>query len=44
MAKKQGKGTSTGIKVSFGTRRSGKYKKSKGPKEKNTSKYRGQGR
>jgi hypothetical protein len=31
------------IKVSFGKRKSGKAKKSKGPKEKNVSKYRGQG-
>jgi hypothetical protein len=31
-------------KTSFGRRKSGKAKKSKGPKEKNVSKYRSQGR
>lgn len=31
-------------KVSFGTRRKGKHKKTSGPKDKPVSKYRGQGR
>lgn len=31
-------------KVSFGKRKGGKAKKSKGPKDKSVSKYRGQGR
>lgn len=44
MAKKQGKSTNTGVKRTFGVRRTGKFKKFKGPKEKNVSKYRGQGR
>lgn len=42
MAKSKGSG---GIaKISFGKRRNGKAKKSSGPKDKNVSKYRGQGR
>ena len=45
MAKKQGgKSSSNGVKVTFGTRRTGKHKKTRGPKEKHTKKYRGQGR
>lgn len=35
-------GTST--KLSFGKRKSGKAQKSKGPKDKSVSKYRGQGK
>lgn len=31
-------------KITFGTRRTGKFKKSRSPKEKRTKKYRGQGR
>lgn len=31
------------MKVTFGTRKSGKAKKSSGPKDKKVSKYRGQG-
>lgn len=31
-------------KITFGKRRTGKYAKSKSPKDKNVSKYRGQGR
>lgn len=31
-------------KISFGKRKGGKAKKSKGPKDKSVSKYRGQGR
>ncbi len=37
------KSTSSAIKVSFGKRKGGKAKKHKSPKEKPTSKYRGQG-
>jgi hypothetical protein len=40
MAKK----TSDSIKVSFGKRREGKAQKRRGPKDKHTSKYRGQGK
>ena len=39
------KKSSTGAtKVSFGKRKGGKARKSKGPKDKSVSKYRGQGR
>lgn len=31
-------------KITFGTRRTGKFKKFRKPKEKHTKKYRGQGR
>jgi len=31
-------------KVTFGVRKKGKHRKSKGPKDKQVSKYRGQGR
>lgn len=44
MAKKQGKTSSSGMKISFGVRKGGKHKKSSGPKDKAISKYRGQGR
>jgi len=44
MAKKQGKSSNVGIKRTFGVRRKGKAKKFRGPKEKEVSKYRGQGR
>lgn len=43
MAKKKGE-KSTGAKISFGVRRSGKAKKFSGPKDKPVSKYRAQGR
>lgn len=32
------------VKKTFGVRRTGKFKKSNGPKEKRTKRYRGQGR
>ncbi len=38
------KGNSTNQKTSFGKRKGGKPKKSNGPKDKPTKKYRGQGR
>jgi len=38
------KATGNTQKVSFGKRRVGKYKKSTGPKEAPTKKYRGQGK
>jgi|688.fasta_scaffold2635343_2 hypothetical protein len=38
------KGSSSSQKVSFGKRRTGKAKKFSGPKDKDVSKYRGQGR
>lgn len=44
MAKKQGKSSGAGVKISFGVRRGGKHKKTQGPKDKQVSKYRGQGR
>jgi hypothetical protein len=44
MAKKQGKSSGTGIKISFGVRKGGKHRKSQGPKDKPVSKYRGQGK
>lgn len=44
MTKKQGKSANFGMKISFGVRKGGKHKKSRGPKEKLVSKYRGQGR
>jgi hypothetical protein len=40
---KKGKGTSNN-KITFGKRKGGKPRKSKGPKDKSVSKYRGQGR
>ena len=40
MAKVLGNST----KLSFGTRKTGKAKKGKGPKDKSVSKYRGQGK
>jgi hypothetical protein len=43
MAKKGGD-KSTGQKISFGVRRTGKAKKFTGPKEKPVKQYRGQGR
>ena len=42
MAKATSRGDSR--KVTFGTRKGGKPRKSKGPKDKKVSKYRGQGR
>lgn len=44
MAKKQGSKTNVGMKVSFGVRRTGYPKKTRGPKDKYTKKYRGQGK
>lgn len=38
------KSTNDSRKISFGRRKGGKAKKSKGPKDKNVSKYRAQGR
>jgi hypothetical protein len=38
------KGSSEKIKTTFGKRKKGKAQKSKGPKDKNTSPYRGQGK
>ena len=38
------KSTSDTRKISFGRRKGGKAKKSKGPKDKSVSKYAGQGR
>jgi hypothetical protein len=38
------KATSNSVKTTFGKRKGGKAAKSKGPKDKNTSKYRGQGK
>lgn len=38
------KSTSDLKKVTFGVRRKGKAKKHRGPKEKHTSRYRGQGK
>lgn len=40
---KKGKSSSNN-KISFGKRKGGKARKSKGPKDKKVSKYRGQGR
>lgn len=37
------KGSSDAKKISFGRRKGGKATKTKGPKDKNVSKYRGQG-
>jgi hypothetical protein len=37
------KGSSDAKKISFGRRKGGKASKTKGPKDKNVSKYRGQG-
>jgi hypothetical protein len=42
MAKVKSSGSNN--KVTFGKRKGGKAAKSKGPKDKNVSKYRGQGR
>jgi len=42
MAKSKSSGESR--KISFGKRKGGKAKKTKGPKDKKVSKYRGQGR
>lgn len=41
MAKKS---SGESVKLTFGKRKKGKAQKTKGPKEKNESKYRGQGR
>jgi hypothetical protein len=41
MAKKKEEKTG---KITFGVRKGGKHQKSKGPKDKNVSEYRGQGR
>lgn len=38
------KATSNSQKLTFGSRKGGKPSKSKGPKDKNVSKYRGQGK
>jgi hypothetical protein len=38
------KATTTSNKINFGKRKTGKYKKSSGPKDKNVSKYRAQGK
>lgn len=38
------KGKSDSRKVSFGKRKGGKARKSRGPKDKKVSKYRGQGK
>ena len=38
------KSISGAIKITFGKRKSGKARKSSGPKDKKVSKYRGQGR
>lgn len=38
------KSSLTSVKINFGKRKGGKPKKHKGPKDKPTSKYRGQGR
>jgi hypothetical protein len=43
MAKAKG-GSSTGVKLNFGKKGSGKIKKKYGPKEQAPKKYRGQGR
>jgi len=43
MAKTKGGGVEK-IKITFGKRKKGKAQKSKGPKDKNTSPYRGQGK
>jgi hypothetical protein len=40
----KGKGGAGNHKVSFGKRKGGKAKKSNGPKDKPTKKYRGQGK
>lgn len=47
MAKKSKSGIGSGQhvgKISFGRRKGGKHRKSSGPKDKQVSKYRGQGR
>lgn len=38
------KSTNTSRKITFGVRRKGKARKTKGPKDKPVSKYRGQGK
>jgi hypothetical protein len=38
------KAVGTSTKLSFGKRKSGKAQKSKGPKDKSVSKYKGQGK
>jgi hypothetical protein len=38
------KATGTSTKLSFGKRKSGKAQKTRGPKQKSVSKYRGQGK
>jgi hypothetical protein len=38
------KGSADKKKITFGTRKGGKPRKSKGPKDKSVSKYQGQGR
>ncbi len=43
MAKAKG-GAKEARKITFGKRKGGKVKKSRGPKDKKVSKYRGQGR
>jgi hypothetical protein len=44
MAKGSKVGSSTGLKMSFGQKGSGKHKKKYGPKEQKPKKYVGQGR
>jgi hypothetical protein len=45
MAKAKAKGSSNGVKVTFGKNKGkGKFKKSYGPKSEKPKKYRGQGR
>lgn len=43
MAKAKGSKTAESRKVNFGKRKKGKHSKTRGPKEKAVSKYRGQG-
>ena len=43
MAKAKGN-TSNGVKISFGSKKRGKYKKKYGPKDQRPKSYRGQGR
>jgi hypothetical protein len=38
------KATGTSVKLSFGKRKGGKAQKTRGPKQKSVSKYRGQGK
>lgn len=44
MAKAKGNAGSSGIKATFGSKKSGKLKRKYGPKEEKPKKYRGQGR